>query len=60
MILSLHPEVADSLLSKYRDYVMGIERIFKKHIDIRKEWGYKRAEYHFFSGTTKKEIELWF
>ncbi len=59
VVVALNPEVADSLLSGYRDYIMEIEKKFKKRIDIRKEWDYKREECHFFSGTTKKKIELW-
>jgi ribonuclease G len=59
LVIGVHPDVAKSLLSKYRDYIMEIERKFKKRVDIRKEWDYKREEYRFFSGSTKKEIELW-
>ncbi|OED34566.1 hypothetical protein AB834_06545 [PVC group bacterium (ex Bugula neritina AB1)] len=59
VLVFLNPAVADSLLSLYREYIMSIEKKFKKRVDIRKDWSYKREEWHFFSGETKKEIELW-
>lgn len=59
LVVALNPLVADSLLSQYREYIMEIEKKYKKRVDIRKEWDYLRDEFRFFSGTTNKEIEVW-
>ena len=58
VILYLHPKIADSLLTEYRDPIEKLEKRFKKRLDIRREYDFHIEQFRLVSGSNKKELEI--
>lgn len=58
ILLYIHPQIYDRIMSNYRAYVLEIEKRFGRHVDMRKDPDLLIWQVRIFRLSTKEELEF--